>query len=161
MNNIIYTKKLSQDTNYVRPTKTITELLQTENDILEQLKYYDEISEDDLNFISIGTALRYIGYDKQNNCEIFRFGGILTKIAREYIVLAGKEGMKFSAQRYSYDGNNNIIHTTRFFRKKKVEDFLNEKINDTNDIIEKQSNIIEKQRQELLAMKKKLKNSKG
>ena len=69
--------------------------------------------------------------------------------------------MKFSAQRYSYDGNNNIIHTTRFFRKKKVEDFLNEKINDTNDIIEKQSNIIEKQRQELLAMKKKLKNSKG
>ena len=48
-----------------------------------------------------------------------------------------------------------------FFKKKKVEDFLNEKINDTAEIIEKQNNIIEKQRQELLAMKKKLKNSKG
>ena len=43
MINTIYTKKLSQDTNYVRPKSTITESIQNKSDIEEQLKnYYHE-----------------------------------------------------------------------------------------------------------------------
>ena len=88
MINTIYTKKLSQDTNYIRPKNTITESIQNKSDIEEQLKNYEELSGEDLNFVNLNTHLKYISYDKKNNCELFRFGGLLTKIAKEYIVLA-------------------------------------------------------------------------
>lgn len=159
-NNIIYTKKLSQDTDYVRPKKTITEMIQNQEGIEENLKHYEEISEEDINFISMNTHLKYISFDKKKKCEQFRFGGLLSKMEREYLVLAGKNGMRFSVQRYTRDDNGNIMHTTRFFKKVKETDILKNElehtIEKTTEIIEKQNEVIEQQKLELMAMKKKL-----
>jgi hypothetical protein len=156
INNIVYTKKLSYDNNYVRPKKTITEMIQNQEGIEENLKNYEEVPVDDINFITINTHLKYISFDKKKKCEQFRFGGILTKMEREYIVLAGKDGMRFSVQRYTKDDNGNIIHTTRFFKKVKESDVLKNELEHTAEIIEKQNEIIEQQKLELMAMKKKL-----
>ena len=149
-------KKLTQDSNYERPDKTITESIQNKKDIEEQLKMFEEIPTDDINFININTQLRYLSYDKKNKKELFRFGGLLVKIAKEYLILAGKEGKTFSVQRYTYDDKQKIIHTTRFFKKTKESEILKSQLNDTAEHIEKQNSIIEKQKQELIALKKKL-----
>jgi len=154
-------KKLSQnDGSYERPTKTITETLQNKKDIEEQLKNFEEISGEDLNFVNLNTQLKYLSYDLKNKRELFRFGGLLVKIAKEYIILAGKEGKRFSVQRYTNNDKNEIVHTTRFFKRIKETELLQSKLNETfeesNLIIEKQNDIIEKQRKELLALKKKL-----
>jgi hypothetical protein len=154
-------KKLSQeDGSYQRPEKTITESLQNKKDIEEQLKNFEEISADDLNYINVNTQLKYLSYDIKNKRELFRFGGLLVKNAKDYLILAGKEGKRFSVQKYSRNDKNEVIHTTRFFKKIKETELLQSKLDDTleqsNSIIEKQNSIIEKQRRELLAMKKKL-----
>ena len=154
-------KKLNQnDGSYERPSKTITETLQNKKDIEEQLKNFEEISDVDLNFVNLNTQLKYLSYDLKNKKELYRFGGLLVKIAKEYIILAGKEGKRFSVQRYTKNDKNEIVHTTRFFKKIKETEILQSKLDETfeesNSIIEKQNNIIEKQRKELLALKKKL-----
>ena len=154
-------KKLSQDdASYERPDKTITETMQNKKDIEEQLKNFEEITNEDLNFVNVNTQLKYISYDKQNKKELFRFGGLLVKVAKEYIVLAGKEGKRFSAQRYTKDDKDNIIHTTRFFKKIKETDALKNKLLQTEEhassIIEKQTAIIAQQKKDLLALKKAL-----
>jgi len=154
-------KKLSQnDGSYERPSKTITETLQNKKDIEEQLKNFEEISDGDLNFVNMNTQLKYLSYDLKNKRELYRFGGLLVKIAKDYIILAGKEGKRFSVQRYTKNDKNEIVHTTRFFKRIKETEILQSKLDETfeesNSIIEKQNNIIEKQRKELLALKKKL-----
>jgi hypothetical protein len=155
-------KKLSQDESYNRPEKTITETIQNVKDIEAQLENFEEISEEDVNFVNINTQLKYLSYDKKNKKELFRFGGLLVKVAKEYLILAGKEGLRFSVQRYTRNEKNEIIHTTRFFKKMKETELLKTKLIDTveesKDIIQKQNDIIEKQKKELLAMKKKLKS---
>jgi hypothetical protein len=152
-------QKLSTD-NYDRPAKTITDTVQNKKDIEEHLKNYEEISDEDLNFININTHLKYLSYDPKTKKELFRFGGLLVKIAKDYLVLAGKEGKRFSAQRYTKDSNGQIIHTTRFFKKIKDTDLIKERLDQTieqsSEIIEKQNAVIEKQRKELMALKKKL-----
>jgi hypothetical protein len=158
-------KKLNQDDgSYERPSKTITESLQNKKDIEEQLKYYEEISSEDLNFVNINTQLKYLSYDLKNKKELYRFGGLLVKIAKDYIILAGKEGKRFSVQRYTRNAKNEIVHTTRFFKKIKETQLLQEKLDETFEesktIIEKQNDIIEKQKKELLALKKKIVSSK-
>jgi len=157
-------KKLGDDESYNRPEKTITESIQTKKDIEDQLSNFEEISNDDLCYVNTGTQLKYLSYDKKNKKELFRFGGLLVKVAKEYLILAGKEGLRFSVQRYTRNEKNEIIHTTRFFKKMKETELLKTKLIDTveesKDIIQKQNDIIEKQKKELLAMKKKLK-SKG
>ena len=153
-------KKLSQDTSYERPNTTITESVQNKKDIEEQLKDFEEISEEDLNFININTQLKYISYDNKNKKELFRFGGLLVKIAKDYLILRGKEGLTFSVQRYTKNENNEIVHTTRFFNKIKETDKLKIKLEDTilkaTEKLQKQNSIIEKQKKELIALKKKI-----
>jgi hypothetical protein len=154
-------KKLSaKDDSYERPEKTITETIQNKKDIEEQLNNFEEISNDNLPYININTQLKYLSYDLKNKRELFRFGGLLIKVAPEYVVLAGKEGKRFSAQRYTRNDKKEIVHTTRFFKKVKETEILQSKLNETyeetNQIIEKQNSIIEKQKKELLALKKKL-----
>ena len=156
-------KRLSND-NYDRPEKTLTDLSQNKTAIEEQLKDFEEIPEEDLNFVNVNTQLKYLSYDIKNRRELFRFGGLLVKVNKEYLVLAGKEGKRFSAQRYTRDDKNKIIHTTRFFKKMKDTDLLKEKYEEsfvqTEELVKKQNDIIEKQRKELMALKKKLGNSK-
>jgi hypothetical protein len=153
-------KKLSQDSSYLRPEKTITESIQNKKDIEEKLQDFEEISNEDLNFINVNTLLRYISYDKTNKKELFRFGGLLVKVNKDYLILSGKEGLRFSVQRYTRNDKNEIIHTTRFFKKIKetevLKNQLEEVLEQSSDKIEKQNEIIEKQKKEILAMKKKL-----
>jgi len=155
-------KKLSQDDrSYERPKKTITETMQNKKDIEEQLKSFEEIPEDDINFINLNTQLKYISYDKQNKRELFRFGGLLVKIAKEYIILAGKEGKRFSVQRNTYNDKNEIIHVTRFFKKLKESDILKAQLIDKEEQciseVEKYETTIAQQKKELMALKKELK----
>lgn len=151
-------KLLQDDGSYERPAKTITETMQNKKDIEEQLKNFEEITSEDLNFINVNTQLKYISYDKQNKKELFRFGGLLVKVAKDYVILAGKEGKRFSAQRYTKDDKDNILHTTRFFKKIKETEALKTKLLETEEsaaaIIEKQSAIIAQQKKDLLALKK-------
>tara|TARA_B110000037_G_C16744889_1_gene352802 strand:+ start:27 stop:524 length:498 start_codon:yes stop_codon:yes gene_type:complete len=163
MNKYYVGQRLSKNDDYVRPKRTKTEMVQNEKNINDYLKNFEEIDNNKLPYININTQLRYISYDIENECELFRFGGLLMKVEEKYIVLAGKDGKRFSVQRYIYDNNNNnnkLVHTTRFFKKIKNEEILKEQLSSTfnksEEIIKKQNKIIEKQKKELEAMKKKL-----
>jgi len=157
MNKYYIGQRLYKNDGYVRPKRTKTELVQNEKNINEYLKDFEEIEDNKLPYVNLNTQLRYISYDIENECELFRFGGLLMKIEEKYIVLAGKEGKRFSVQRYIYDKNNKLVHTTRFFKKIKTEQLLKEQLNMTldksEDIINKQNAIIEKQKKELAALK--------
>ena len=157
MNKYYIGQRLYKNDGYVRPKRTKTELVQNEKNINEYLKDFEEIEDNKLPYVNLNTQLRYISYDIENECELFRFGGLLMKIEEKYIVLAGKEGKRFSVQRYIYDKNNKLVHTTRFFKKIKTEQLLKEQLNMTldksEDIINKQNTIIEKQKKELAALK--------
>jgi hypothetical protein len=161
MNKYYVGQRLYKDDGYVRPKRTKTELVQNEKNINEYLKDFEEIEDSKLPYVNLNTQLRYISYDVENECELFRFGGLLMKIEEKYVVLAGKESKRFSVQRYIYDKNNKLVHTTRFFKKVKTEQLLKEQLNMTldksEDIINKQNAIIEKQKKELAALKKKSK----
>lgn len=152
-------QKLSAN-DFIRPTKTITDLMQNKKDIEEKLEGYEEVDEGDVNFITLGSHLRYLSWDKVGKKELFRFGGLITKIARDYIILQGKEGKSFSVQRYTRNDKGDILHKTRFFKKVKKEEQLqrdlNETVEETADIMQKQSAMIEKQRKELHELKKRL-----
>tara|TARA_Y200000002_G_scaffold316607_1_gene274984 strand:- start:1056 stop:1535 length:480 start_codon:yes stop_codon:yes gene_type:complete len=152
-----YTGRLALD-EYNRPVKTVTESVQDKKSIQKYLKEYEEISVEDLPYVNPDTHMRYISWDKKNKCELFRFGGLLVKVNKEYVLLAGKGGKTFSAQRFTFDDNNKKIHTTRFFKKMKNEDILREELDDTletsKEIIKQQKEIIEKQKKELEKLKK-------
>lgn len=150
-------KRLSKS-EYERPELTITETMQNKKDIEEQLKDFEEVSSEDLNFISINTQLKYISYDKKNKKELFRFGGLLMKIEKDYIVLAGKDALRFSVQRYTRNDKNEIIHITRFFRKIKEIDMAKEHINQSQDYIKQQNDFIVQQKKEITDLKKQLKD---
>ena len=149
-------KRLSKN-EYERPEVTITETMQNKKDIEEQLKDFEEIDKEDLNFVPINTQLKYITYDKKNKKELFRFGGLLMKIEKEYIVLAGKDSLRFSVQRYNRNEKNEIIHITRFFRKIKEIDIAKEHINQSQDYIQQQNDFIVQQKKEISDLKKQLK----
>jgi hypothetical protein len=154
-------RRITEDI-YDRPKKTITDLVQNKKDILEQLADFEEIPPEELDNMSINIELKYITYDKKNKKELFRFGGTLRKIDQKYIVLVGKRNLSFTAQRYTYNDKNEVIHVTRFFKRYTADDKLkNELINTiemSSEIIEKQKSIIDKQKKELMILKKKCGN---
>lgn len=157
----IKTKRINED-DYNRPRKTITDLMQTQNNVEQKLEDYQEISNEELDHIPIGCHVRYIGYDKKKNIEVFRFGGVIRKIDPNYVVLIGNNNLTFSAQRFTYNKNNEVIHTTRFFIKDKDVDKINEINQETiknQEIIDQQNEIIHKQQREIEKLKKKLKQS--
>jgi hypothetical protein len=149
-------KRLSKNDNYERPTKTITESIQNKKSIEEQLVNFEEIKDEDLCYINPNTQLKYLSYDKKSKKELFRFGGLLVKVAKEYVVLAGKDGMRFSVQRYTKNDKGNIIHTTRFFKKINEKKVLEEELDSSKNLLEKQQQEIEKQKKEIMEMRKKL-----
>lgn len=152
-------KRLSAD-NYERPAKTITESIQNKKNIEEQLINFEEIPNDELCYVNPNTQLKYISYDKKAKKELFRFGGLLVKVNKDYVVLAGKDSMRFSVQRYTRNDKNDIIHTTRFFKKIKDTTILKNELEEIkeNTKIEllKQQETINRQKQEIIAMRKKL-----
>ena len=162
MNNnyrFIKTKRISDDVDFIRSRKTITDLSQSIDRVQEILENYEEISNEELDQLPIGINIRYIGYYKKKKIEAFRFGGSLKKINPDYLVLIGNNNLTFSVQRYSKNKNNEIIHTTRFF----IKDKDIEKINESNQeliqnqqIIDQQNEIIQKQKREIEKLKRKL-----
>jgi len=157
---VTITKRLSSDNNYQRPDKTITETIQNKKDIEEQLVNFEEVNDDELCYVNLNSQLKYLTYDKTKKRELFRFGGLLVKVEKEYVVLAGKNGLRFSVQRYTKNDKGNVIHTTRFFRKIKDTDLLKQELINTKEktamIVSNQNNYIEKQNQEIIELKKKL-----
>ena len=153
-------KRLGSDSNYIRPEKTITELLQTKKEIESQLDGFEEITEKELTYLNINTQLKYISFNKQTKKEQFRFGGLLVSNKEDYAILAGKEGMRFSVQKKTLDSIGNVLHITRFFRKIRATELLQSKLDDTietsTSVIDKQQKVIEKQKKELADLKKKL-----
>jgi hypothetical protein len=155
------TKRISQDI-YNKPLKTITDLMQTQDNVEQQLEDYQEISNEELDHVPIGVRVKYIAYNKKTNKEIFRFGGSIKKIDPNYLVLIGHNNLTFSVQRHSKNKNNEIIHTTRFFIKDKDIEKINEsnqELIETQQIIDQQNEIINKQKREIEKLKRKLNNN--
>ena len=163
-------KRLSESIDYPRPEKTITELL-TKKDIEEQLNGFEMIPNDNLCYVNLNSQIKYITYDKKTKKELFRFGGLLAKVDKDYIVLSGKNGMRFSVQRYIKDDNGKILYTTKFFRIKKEDDTIKKKyenviakthsaIIEQNKLLEERESIIKKQQKEISEIKKLLKKDK-
>jgi len=89
-NNIVKTKRLSKDTNYVRPKKTVQDTM-SNDEIKEKLQGYKKV--DDIKKILIGSHLRYFAKAKNSKTPIFRLGGFLTKFGDDYkyVVLSNGE----------------------------------------------------------------------
>ena len=87
------TKRLSVD-NYDRPEKTITETIQNKKDIEEQLVNFEEVIDEELCYVNINTQLKYLTYDKTKKKELFRFGGLLVKVNKDYIHIDLFSGFK-------------------------------------------------------------------
>ncbi len=114
------TIRLNED-DYSKPTKTITDLIQTREAIDEKLRNYTEVDNNELELLPKNVHICYITYNVEKNMELFRMGGYLKKVAKDYIVLAGKGNKTFSVQRkiYSNKDKSQLLYVTRFFAKKK------------------------------------------
>jgi hypothetical protein len=177
-NTFFYNKKTTQpsirlnDDHYKKPEKTITELMQTQEVIAEKLSNYEEIENKDLELIPKNSLLSYITFDPERSMELYRTGGYLRKVAKDYIVLAGKGGKTFSVQKYIYNNKdkNQLLYVTRFFGKKKGEKskrtIMNGGANDDEESIRtqvkseyeeslKKSSSFMKKQQEILEIKSK------
>ena len=157
--NISSTGRLSKD-NYKRTKKTITDTFQNQKSIQNKLKDYKELDVDELDNTPIKSHLRYIIYSPQQKKELFRMGGILTVRHPKYVVLAGKNRKTFSVQRY-ISLNNGETKTTRFFRKlrknEKVEDELEDLKERSEEVFAKQNKIISNQSSEIKKLQRLLK----
>lgn len=108
------------DDDYSKPTKTITDLIQTREAIDEKLRNYTEVDNNELELLPKNVHISYITYSVEKNMELFRMGGYLRKVAKDYIVLAGKGNKTFSVQRKVYSKDKKqLLYVTRFFAKKK------------------------------------------
>ena len=89
-NNIVKTKRLSKDTNYIRPKKTVQDTM-SNDEIKEKLQGYKKV--DDIKKVLIGSHLRYFAKAKNSKTPIFRLGGFLTKFGDDYkyVVLSNGE----------------------------------------------------------------------
>lgn len=126
-NNIVKTKRLSKDTAYVRPKKTVQDTMSNQ-EIKEKLQGYKKV--DDIKKILIGSHLRYFAKVKNSKTPVFRLGGFLTKFGDEYkyVVLSNGE-FSWSVQ---LNGTNEFwakMNQKEF--KEKIETEVEEKIKQT------------------------------
>jgi hypothetical protein len=75
------TKRLTKDTDYKRPKKTVQDSL-SNDDIKDKLKGYKKVP--DITKVVIGSHLRYFTKDPKAKKDIFRLGGFLTKFGEDY-----------------------------------------------------------------------------
>tara|TARA_B110000037_G_C17036401_1_gene471816 strand:+ start:753 stop:1271 length:519 start_codon:yes stop_codon:yes gene_type:complete len=143
---------------YTRPDITITDIVQSVDEIKKQLKDYIEIELNDIDDLPKYTYVKYITFDKNKKKELFRFGGKIIVNKEKYIVLKGFK-CNFCVQKHIIH-NNTIIYNTRFFKKK---DNKNEVViikNKLNDTIDKANNMYIKQQMEIKQQKDKIKKLK-
>ena len=122
------TIRLSKSQNYTRPKTTITDTLQEQDKYKEKLQNYEEVK--DIDYVSIGTHVRYFVFCTKENIWKFRCGGLLTKKHLKYVVLSnGKHS--WSVQREIIDETNDQVYETKFFKilsnDEKKDRVLNEK----------------------------------
>ena len=162
--NCVTTGNRLSNSDYKKPKVTITDNLQDPKQIEEKLKNYVELESEELEDVVIGSHLRYITYSKKTNSERFCTGGVLRVKNSTYIILAGKDNLTFSVQRYFKDNDGKIIYKTRFFRKLKPTEILKEDLNETvaksDDVFKKQNKVINQQQAEIDNLKKMLAKSK-
>ncbi len=159
------TMRLSMSKDYHRPSKTQTDRMQKGEDIQEFLKDYEEIKKEDIDYIPIGTLVRYLSYDKKKRREMFRYGGLVRKIDKNYLVLMGKNALTFSVQRITVDDQGSELHTTRFFKKKSpelmVEKEMSNVMDRTESMMKRHEDILKKQKEELRALHMEIKRLEG
>lgn len=105
------TRRLTEDKEYKRPSKTITDTLQTNEEIRRKLDGYARVT--DLESIPLGTHLRYITW--KNGKERFTLGGKLRKVDPRYVILYNNN-FSWSVQRKHFDGKK-LVFETVFFNK--------------------------------------------
>ncbi|CAH6420981.1 Hypothetical protein KVN_LOCUS92 [uncultured virus] len=112
-NNCKTSTRLNKDDGYIRPKMTFTDKL-TEEDINNMLEDYKKI--DDIGLIQIGTHVRYIIIDENNNKK-FRTGGNLINLSKYplYVIL-GNGNKTWSVQ----------VDTAVFYRKLSIEEIKKE-----------------------------------
>ena len=158
--NCITTGNRLSSSDYKKPKVTITDNLQNPKQIEEKLKNYVELKYNELEDVVIGSHLRYITYNKKTNSERFCTGGILRVKNSTYVILAGKDNLTFSVQRYFKDDKGQIIYKTRFFKKLKPTEILKEDLNETvsksDEVFNKQNKLIQQQQAEIDNLKKML-----
>lgn len=155
------TKRLSNDTNYKRPTQTKQDMMGLE-DIKDKLKDYKRV--DNVLQVPINTHLRYFTTDNRNkNKKVFRLGGYLTKVDDQgrYVVLSNGQAT-WSVQ----------IANSQFWRKMTNDELKNElkeeiireseqmgkpliggnisAIHDTNKYLEMENNELRRENKEIL-----------
>jgi hypothetical protein len=142
---------------YKRPKKTYTDTLQSEEEILKKLQGYEEVEEENVDNIPIGSFIRYIKYDFNTDSERFVTGGELLRINPEYLLLKGKNNGSFCAQRYAKKGSK-IIYKTRFFKllssQEKLESELKETQENAANLLAKYEDVIKEQQEEIEKLKR-------
>jgi hypothetical protein len=145
------------DSGYKRPEQTYTDTIQNESNILEKLDGYVEVkSADDL--IS-GDSIRYIKWDEKKKKERFILGGRVIDVEKDYVMIVGKNGGTFSAQRFSKQGDRKI-YETRFFKRlvgdDKVKVEMEEYSKKATGVLKKYGEMIETLKMELGETQQKL-----
>ena len=156
-------KRISEDKNYVRPDVTITDMAIDDNDFRNQkLDGYMEVNEDEIDLLPPGVKVRYITKNPRTDELLFRFGGVIKLVEKEYLVLIGANNVTFSVQRYIYNSRKQLIFKTLFYvredtlkklDKKRMEEastffkngHIKNKIIKNEKTIEEQDKIIEEQ----------------
>jgi hypothetical protein len=152
--------KLGSDTTYKKPKKTITDLMQSPEEINKKLEGFNEIDPTDLSSMIVGDFVRYITFDKVKKIPLFRTGGNVIKNCTDYVVLRGANKYMFSVQKYITNENNEIIFNTRFFKKINIYEAqlkdMQFAIEKSHDLIKKQTKLLQKQQDEIRFLKKEL-----
>lgn len=105
-------RRITEDDKYKRPETTITDMLQTSEEMRKKLDGYGRVT--DIESISIGTHIRYITW--KNGKERFTLGGKLRKVTPKYIVLYNNN-FSWTVQRKHNDSSGRLIFETVFFNK--------------------------------------------
>ena len=115
----IFTKRLSNDTNYQRPKQTFTDTLSV-NEIKEKLTGYKKVN--DVREILIGSHVRYFVKTPDSPKPLFRLGGFLTKFGEDYkyVVLSNGKA-SWSVQ----------VPTSTFWVKKTVKEMAQDQITES------------------------------
>jgi hypothetical protein len=151
------TKRLSKDTGYVRPKKTLQDTL-SNDDIKDKLKDYKKVT--DIRKVVIGTHMRYFAKDKVTKKPAFRLGGFLTKFGDDYkYVILSNGTISWSVQNnadtqfWSKMNSKEIVTNLETEIEEKTDDKV-KKLKEKNEYLIK---LIEEQQKESEKLAKKLK----
>ena len=141
----IKTTRLSKS-KYDRPTKTLTDSLQTNAKMKEKLENYQRV--DDIDDVSLSTHVRYVTL--KDGVQRFCLGGLLVKKHSKYVVLSNGN-FSWSVQRYHWTKgqNSGTQHGGRYEPEEEEPCFetiffkVKSKQDKQNDIIQKQAEQIE------------------